>query len=444
MAITFEQFFQAIAQQESGNRYGAVGPPTKYGRAYGKYQVLASNIGPWTRQYYGKTLTPQQFLTNPRAQEAVARGKLKEYWNKYGARGAASAWYSGNPKLHMSTRAQSGGPSIKGYVDSVLSIAARKAGGSTAADMLSASAFSAASGGSGGGSYSTTAVTPMTLSEQAESYGLSLRLVNSNKELKSLFNKAVKGSWTGARFQAALKNTKWWRSQSSTLRKYITLQHTDPATWKQNRSQTHFEVQRLATQVGLGKLSTKLKNDAIYNKLALGWSDARLKAWLGTKVKIQDGGMAGEAGEVFDALHELAYANGLTLSASWYRDRARSVVSGKSTVQHWENVIRNRSAAIYSAFSRQIKAGMAVQDLAAPYISATARLLELPETDVDVWNTHVAKAMKAKPGKNGEQYPLWQLENAVRNDPLWRKTNNARESLMTTGRQVAADFGLAW
>jgi hypothetical protein len=40
--------------------------------------------------------------------------------------------------------------------------------------------------------------------------------------------------------------------------------------------------------------------------------------------------------------------------------------------------------------------------------------------------------------------PLWQFENAGTGDPLWRKTNNARESMMTVAHQVAKDFGLAY
>jgi hypothetical protein len=44
----------------------------------------------------------------------------------------------------------------------------------------------------------------------------------------------------------------------------------------------------------------------------------------------------------------------------------------------------------------------------------------------------------------GSQMPLWQFENEIRDDPLWRKTNNARESMMTVARQVARDFGLAY
>src|SRR5258706_10469967 len=62
MSVNFEQFFRAIADQESSNNYGAVGPSVNGDRAYGKYQVMDFNIPSWTSQYYGKSLTPQQFL----------------------------------------------------------------------------------------------------------------------------------------------------------------------------------------------------------------------------------------------------------------------------------------------------------------------------------------------------------------------------------------------
>jgi hypothetical protein len=46
--------------------------------------------------------------------------------------------------------------------------------------------------------------------------------------------------------------------------------------------------------------------------------------------------------------------------------------------------------------------------------------------------------------KPGTQYPLWQFENDVRSDPLWKKTNNARESMFSVAHQVAKDFGLSY
>lgn len=113
----FDAFFKAIASQESGGNYGAVNASTG---ALGKYQILPSNVGPWSDKYLGRRISPNEFLHTPALQEQLARAVLSDYFNKYGARGAASAWYSGNPDLHMSTKSQNGYPSIKDYVDSIM------------------------------------------------------------------------------------------------------------------------------------------------------------------------------------------------------------------------------------------------------------------------------------------------------------------------------------
>ena len=440
MALSFEAFLWSLTQQESGGNYGALGVwlDMDYGRdrAYGRYQVMGANVPSWTKKYYGKQLTPQQFLASREAQDAVVRGRLQEYVKKYGYRGAAAAWYSGDASLHNSTAPQKGGPSIKEYVDSVMGRADTYKGGSGSAS----STVTATGGGT-----ATEAVTPkLDPDELAEQYGLSSNLINSSKELKKLFQQAISGGWSPQRFQAALKNSDWWRTQSDSLRKYITLRHTDPATLNRQREEAGAKLNRIAVEVGLGTQMSggkpsKLLTQAVYNSLALGWSDQRLKDWMGTQVGLHGEMMWGEAGEAFDKLHSVAYSNGLKYSSSWYRDRAREVVSGRITQSTVEDQIRRQAAARYTAYRDQILAGQDVMVLASPYLKTVSTLLELPETDVDLFNKHVSKAMTAQ-----GTTPLWQFETDVRSDPLWRKTNNARESMFSVAHQVLNSFGVTY
>lgn len=91
----------AVAQKESGGNYNAQGPVVKSGRykgdrAYGKYQVMGLNVPEWTKKYYGTRLTPQEFLKNHDAQEAVFNGHFGSLMAKYGTvEDAVSAWHSG-------------------------------------------------------------------------------------------------------------------------------------------------------------------------------------------------------------------------------------------------------------------------------------------------------------------------------------------------------------
>jgi hypothetical protein len=106
----------AIESQGSGD-YSAVGPVTNRqgNRAYGKYQVMASNIPAWTKQALGQEMTPEQFLASPEAQDKVFDTIFGDYAAKYGERGAASMWFTGQPNEPDVKDVL--GTTGKGYVD---------------------------------------------------------------------------------------------------------------------------------------------------------------------------------------------------------------------------------------------------------------------------------------------------------------------------------------
>lgn len=438
---TFEQFFSAIAEQESGGRYGAVGVWVGGDRAYGKYQVMGNNIPSWTRQYYGRSLTPSQYLNSPSAQEAVARGRLKSYYNKYGARGAAAAWYSGNPNLSESTRSQPGGPSIKGYVDSVINKAYRysgKGGGGSSSSSTSSTHI--------GTGYAEKEREPLTAKESAEEYGFVQSLFNSNSELKSLFNKAVKGQWTAQKFQASLRDTKWWKTHSNTERKYLTKRYGDPATAKAESSAAYIKVRQLANQLGMRETpgNAKRMNSWAYNVVAKGWDESQLRYEIGKYVYFDHDVHQGEGGEVQDKLRSYAYEMGVKMSSQWYADKARAVIRGVGTQQDFEDDIRRQSKATYSYWSKQIDAGKTIADLASPYMQSMSQILEIPPGSINPFDKDVKIALQSKDPQTGKQQimPLWQFENALRGEDRWKKTKNAQDSMMQVAHQVLSDFGV--
>lgn len=86
------------SQGQPNGGYGAVGPVANQqgNRAYGKYQVLDSNIPTWTKEVLGQEMTPQQFLQSPQAQDAVFKTKFGQYTQQYGSpEAAARAWFAG-------------------------------------------------------------------------------------------------------------------------------------------------------------------------------------------------------------------------------------------------------------------------------------------------------------------------------------------------------------
>lgn len=110
-----DRFLWAEGEQESGNNYAAVNAGSG---ALGRWQVMPSNLPGWLTESGEPQMTPDQFLKNHKAQNAVAFKILGGYYRQYGPAGAAAMWYSGqsNPD------ATYGDPPVYQYVDDVLNL----------------------------------------------------------------------------------------------------------------------------------------------------------------------------------------------------------------------------------------------------------------------------------------------------------------------------------
>ena len=94
-AGSYRDAIASIESRGSGD-YSAIGPVTKSGdRAYGRYQVMGNNIPEWTKAALGKSMTPEQFLADQSAQNAVFDHRFGMYVQKYGEEAAARAWFGG-------------------------------------------------------------------------------------------------------------------------------------------------------------------------------------------------------------------------------------------------------------------------------------------------------------------------------------------------------------
>jgi len=112
-----DAYGSAISRIESGGKYDILGPtiPKTGDRAYGKYQVMGANIPQWTKQYLGREMTPQEFLADPQAQDAVFQGRFGEYVQKYGPEGAAKAWFAGEKGMNNPNAKDVLGTTVQGY-----------------------------------------------------------------------------------------------------------------------------------------------------------------------------------------------------------------------------------------------------------------------------------------------------------------------------------------
>jgi hypothetical protein len=118
--------------ESSGGHWDATGPYVGGDRAYGVSQVMGANIPSWTQRYYGRRLTPSEYLNNPDAQVAVTNGVMAEYWKQSAnyssdpdvrVRMVAAGWFAGpgNMRSYDSTTKSDGYITVSQYTSRVLS-----------------------------------------------------------------------------------------------------------------------------------------------------------------------------------------------------------------------------------------------------------------------------------------------------------------------------------
>jgi hypothetical protein len=112
-------FILAERTQESGGNYLVVNANSG---ALGAWQVMPSNLPGWLRASNLPSMTPYQYLHNPKAQNHLAWVILGGYYNRYGARGAAAMWYSGQSDPNKTY----GDPPVYVYVNDVIALMKRR------------------------------------------------------------------------------------------------------------------------------------------------------------------------------------------------------------------------------------------------------------------------------------------------------------------------------
>lgn len=159
-ASSQDAFLWAIRQMESGGNYQAHNP----GGALGAYQVMPEHLkggNEWAGRVFGHAVTAKQFLASKTMQDQMATEILGHYYQKYGAAGAAAAWFSGSPNVN--SNASDGNTTVRNYVKTVLALMAKAPAGGVGAT-------GGTSGGTSGDTSGGTTGTDTTATATAASY----------------------------------------------------------------------------------------------------------------------------------------------------------------------------------------------------------------------------------------------------------------------------------
>ena len=100
------------------------------------------------------------------------------------------------------------------------------------------------------------------------------------------------------------------------------------------------------------------------------------------------------------------------------------------------NLINLQAATYFPALADKIKDGYTVKQLLSPYLNTRANILEEDPDTIDIKSLQgIAKDPKQMMG-------LYDYEVSLRNDPKWRFTKNAQDTMGGLANSIAKTFGL--
>jgi hypothetical protein len=273
--------------------------------------------------------------------------------------------------------------------------------------------------------------------------GWNRAVLTTYPELAALFRKGVAKGWDATRFQAEVRNTKFYKNNAESWRNTEILRLTDPKTYNQQIGNVKDDLIAQAEAMG-ATLTGKALTSAINQVYRLGLKGSQVTKLLSNYVVAYNGVLGGAAGKAQQELKALARANGVSYNDNWYTTAAKNVVGGVRAAQDYEADIRAQAASAFPVYAEQIKAGQNVAEIASPYVNRMSALLEINPNDIDLFDNSIKQALSGRNPETGkaETKSLWQFENDLRKDPRWQKTNNAKETYATATQGLLKTWGL--
>lgn len=148
---------------------------------------------------------------------------------------------------------------------------------------------------------------------------------------------------------------------------------------------------------------------------------------------------AGEIGNALDALRSVARANGFNLEKDFglQLDGWLQRISRGESLDDFTRLIRQQAKlGLPEKVGALLDEGLDLDNIYAPYRTRMANLLEVTPDSISLDDPLLRSAY----GQDKEM-SLYDFQRAVRKDPRWQYTDNARQEVSSVALQVLRDFG---
>ena len=282
-----------------------------------------------------------------------------------------------------------------------------------------------------------------TAAGRAAGYGWSLAVINSNGELRQIFAKASSENWSADRFVSQVRNTRWFRLNSDTVRQSAILQKADPATYRARLGTAAAHIVTLGSSMGASLSSKNIARFAA-DIVTLNWSDDQIKAAMNYLITPSKSGQYYAGAATFQSqVNQIAGDFGENPSANTMAGWVKGLASGKMTQDGIRNYYMALSSSKYPSLAGRLKAGETIRQIAEPYMQSYAKVLEVNPQTIKIQDPSIQRALMGKDAKGQPMAKsVWEFEQDLRKDPRYMKTQQAQDGAMAMGHTVLKDLGI--
>lgn len=275
-------------------------------------------------------------------------------------------------------------------------------------------------------------------------------------EIDRLFKLATgPQQWDEKKFMEELKGTSWWQNTFPTLRSFF-LESNDPRNKSTFAQKVTNNVDSIMVKLEALGITPKqvdpqtgriIDNSDFVKGIALkaiqnNWDDDQLENYLSTQSNFLFTG-GGTIGSYLDRVKSTAYLYGINIDANLEKSINTSLLDpldGRD-YNYWVNSMKQMAldAPQNKPFQESLKAGRSLYEVTSTYRNQMANLLEVDSTAI-TWDDLMGKVLDKE---SGNARTFADFTKALKQDPLWQYTRNAKETYSGMALDLAKMFGYA-
>lgn len=285
-----------------------------------------------------------------------------------------------------------------------------------------------------------------------EEFGSLWDVYSSNADVRKVIDDSVKGGYFNdeTKMTAALQNTNWFKTTSSSARQFAIKMSSDPATLESEINQGVEALRQSTLSSGITLNDATLRKLAT-DKIKFGWSPEQERNAIGSEAvaTAQLGGAQGMAdlrtGVVARGLREKAAAYAQKPSEALIDSWTQDIMTGKKTATNWEDLMRDSARTQFRSLQPALDKGQDVVTAMYAYKQQADRTLgsSIDTSEIDWTSDKWNKALNYRDEKTGEyrQMDLWEWNKYLRTLPEWQNTDEAKDTYRNVALSLAQGFG---